>query len=218
MQCGDLSLLQNWRAKVGESDCLAVPARGAVGTYGLVAWWNEGLTPVDRVRICERYQGGANELIEIEEFVPGRSPIGYLLDLATWFKSRSDRVLLRKILAQAERILDADTAANDAHFLYSAVAEEYFDRGRASEEDKEAAARACLMQIANSAAAASYFREKKWDQLPNHRGYQILAEMLEDDGQYVEVVHLAEQADREGWGRAMHETWSELRIRCTKHL
>ena len=78
-------------------------AIGDLDYYGLLGWWFETFTPIERQYIVERYQpmgGRKNSLIEGEITYSSGSAENFLAGLLSWFRSPNDTEIFKRILSK----------------------------------------------------------------------------------------------------------------------
>lgn len=135
--------------------------------------------------------------------------------LATRFGKEDGPYLFKKIMDEAEKLLQENHSVTDAHFVYQQKLETWYkNHGRwpnAVEETKQA----CRQQIAISERAAKKFRkEYEGIDLPRHAGYQQLSRILEEEENFTEVVKLCHEAQVQGWAG----DWKKRAERCRKKM
>jgi hypothetical protein len=211
----------------------AAPARqetveGFIGHYGLSDWWLATFDADERPHIEERYRPplppeappamADGQLTHGRVTWPVRSAAAFLTGLASWFFTRRDRHLARRMLAKAEQLLEEQRRPPvlDWHFLDQALIRAYYPDRR----DPVAFAQvvvAAERQIALAPRAAAAFRRINPDApLPEHLGYRQLAIAREKQGRLDEAIRLSRQALSQGWAGDWERRIARIERKKTK--
>jgi hypothetical protein len=185
--------------------------QGFIGHYRLTTWWLETFDADERAHIEQRYRPqlppeappemAEGQLTHGRVTWRTRSAVSFLTGLATWFFSRRDRHLARRMLAKAEQLLDEQSRPSvlERYFLEQSIIRAYYPDRR----DPVAFAQvvvAAERQIALAPRAAAAFRRLNPDAaLPEHLGYRQLAIAREKQGRLDEAMRLSRQALAQGW-------------------
>jgi tetratricopeptide (TPR) repeat protein len=197
---------------------------GQIGFFGLVEWWLSTFTPTERIHIEERYKpfvagrghpaAAGSRLTTGKVKSAGDSAAYFLQDLAFSFTRRDDRHIARRILSKAEE-LAANAPVLDRHFLYLKIIQTYNPDRDVDPGALDKVIDACQRQIDLAPEAAPVFRLRfRGARLPEHRGFEQLANIREKLGEYKEAIRLNKEALRQGWVG----DWKMRIDRCEKKL
>jgi len=172
---------------------------GYIRAYGLESWWNDSFTSDEQKYIVDKFQpmGGSSNMLVEGNLQPGReSKSMFLANLASWFKTKKDLDIARKMILEAEKSF-AELSHMDQHFYYSHLIEHYY-LDRENPESLEASIQACENQIRISKNVKLAFM-KDMQNLPSHKGFIQLAIIEEKKKNYEKAIQLSEKALDEGW-------------------
>lgn len=180
-------------------------------------WWQTELTSEERALIGERFDPlGASGADTIEALLSGadRRPANTLTGIAGHVNKPDSRRLAQRLAAKAVEVGERTRGVLDEHFAWAYITKtNYPDR-----EDDAAFARAvagCEGQIAMSKRAKKAFqRDKAFEELPGHAGFQQLAIIRAKQGRYADAIEVCEQARIEGWAG----DWDKRIARYSKKL
>lgn len=193
--------------------------QGEIGYFKLTDWWLSVLTEDDRKTIIERYQpvGGSSyslthgDIKTIQTATGSQTVIGFLSNLLTWFQEPALRHIAYKIIDKADQLISKKGNVLNKHFFYQAKMQVYY---RNRDEDPFAldkAIEACYQQIELSESALA-----AWQGLiiPTHAGFKQLCIIREKQGNYEEVIKLAQTALNHGW----NGDWEKRIDKCKKKI
>jgi hypothetical protein len=177
---------------------------GYIALFNLKNWWNSSFSETERKHITEVYQplGGGDGSLTTGDLLHADDDheLMFLSTLAGWFNNPKDRAIAYKIISKAEEYVPSTKDIIDVHFFYPMKMRiSYADRD--NPDSLKVAIKACEEQIKISDKTAVAFKKQyKNSDLPLHEGYQQLCIIYDKQGKYEEVVQLAEQAKKQGWG------------------
>lgn len=172
---------------------------GYIRAYELEDWWNNSFTVEQQKYITNKYQplgGRENMLTEGDINVSGEPKTLFLANLATWFNTKKDLEIARKIIIEAEKSFGNMSFMKQHYYFLTLIKHYYLDRE--NPESFDAAIRACENQISISKKVKHEFK-KDGDILPSHTGFQQLAIIEEKRKNYKRAIDLSKQALKEGW-------------------
>lgn len=82
------------------------PIEGYIGFYGLVDWWLDEFSEQERQYMVDRFKplGGTPEELIKGKFTTDHPATQFLNELATWFKSKQDSHLVKRIYKKMEEL------------------------------------------------------------------------------------------------------------------
>jgi len=172
---------------------------GYIRAFGLETWWNDSFTSDEQKYIVDKFQpmGGSSNMLVEGNLQPDReSKSMFLANLASWFKTKKDLDIARKMILEAEKSLSG-LSYMDQHFYYTNLIEHYY-LDRENPESFEASIQACENQIRISKNVKLAFM-KDMQALPGHKGFIQLAIIEEKRNNYEKAIQLSEKALDEGW-------------------
>lgn len=191
---------------------------GAIGFYGLEAWWQSDFSEKERKRILDKYQPlglSDSPLIQGKHYNENESAVKFLSGMSAWFSTQPDRPIAYKLLGKAESLIDQNTQVLDKHFFYEEKINIFYKDRELIQGHLEKAMEACEKQISFSPKAAKAFKDEFKGKLrPGHRGFQQLAIVKEKQKQFEKVIALCEQALSEDWSG----DWEHRMNRCRKKM
>lgn len=190
------------------------PIGGHIAFYGLERWWNKTFSEKEASYIEDRYKplgaGPSYSLVRGTILNSSQSAAGFLTGLSSWFSAPRDRSLQLRILQEAEsRAKDV----MDRHFIYSCLIEHFHYGVREKKNNKPETIRYCERQVDISGSALKEFKKNyPKSPLPGHVGFQTLAVIREQDGDFEAVIDLSNRARKEGWAG----DWDKRIDRCKR--
>ena len=190
---------------------------GAIGYFGLADWWLSTFSECERERIESLYRpmghSSPRPLTQGQIILTSQRPAQLLWALAGWLQKPPDRLLARRVLAEALELAEAEGDVLDQHFTYQAMIDTFYRDRDTDAEALETAITACESQIALAPKAALAFRGEYSDSpLPAHRGFQQLAIIREKQRNYAEAIRVCRRALEQGWAG----DWERRIGRCEK--
>jgi hypothetical protein len=189
---------------------------GEIAYFGLETWWMNELSPEERATILSVYSTSGfskNSLIEGKITYSSQTTVAFLTGLLGWFKKPEYAKISSKIIKHIESKSTAKGSVMDRHFFLSTKIQNLYRNRDTDASALPATIEACkeLISIAPSAKRA-FLREYPESPLPSHVGYNQLCIILEKQKNYEEVIHLAKQAEGQGW----MGDWDKRIERCIK--
>lgn len=188
---------------------------GYIKAHKLEQWWEDNFNGEERKYIISKYQPmGASEniLVEGSRDTNRVSKAYFLANLASWFNTKKDLEIARKMILESEKRLHK-MSISDEHFYYLQLIKFYY-LDRENEESFNSAIKACECQINISKEARKYFLKKYGHPLPAHTGFKQLAIIEEKRKNYNRAIELSKRAKLEGWT----DDWDKRIKRLEKKL
>ena len=195
----------------------------------LITWWITAFTEEERKYISSKYDPLIVGVMDDSNIDKARKTITFegpgrvkLYGLSTWFRSRKDRDIERRLLEKSEAIALEEGNLEDLHWTYRWMIPHYY-RGR--DEDTDALARAidaCEKQIAIAPKVAQMMVAEEWfasnesegGLLPEHTGFKQLAIIRAKQANYEEAIKISKAALGQGW----NGDWEKRIARYEKSL
>ena len=176
--------------------------KGIIGKFNLDNWWNNELTAEERKIIDTVYAPMASNGTLTGMLTSGNVDMfdngtAFMANLLSWFHKPEYYQIINKIVKQADLMANNEKNAIEKHFYYLSKIKAFYPCREQFPEALDLAIKACEEQIKNSKEAITAF--KKEGGLPEHTGFKQLCIIRDKQGNYLEVIRLAEQAKNEGW-------------------
>lgn len=190
---------------------------GYLRYFHLEDWWLTTFSESERNyiedTIAPREQG--SYLTKGEVLGTSQTKLRLIGSLAKRFGQEDGSHLFKKIMDEAEKLIQESHSVIDEHYVYQQKLETWYkNRGKWPNAIQEAK-QACRQQIAVSQEAAKEFRKEYKDMnLPRHAGYQQLSRILEEEENLSEVIKLCDEARVQGWPG----DWKKRAERCRKKM
>jgi len=185
---------------------LPTEVQGELSCFGLGDWWQQTFAPAEQARIEAAYQrpgtsGGSRPLTTGSRSSAFQTAAGLLTAMAGQLrKESSDRALACKILAKAEDRALAEDDILGLHFTYQELIRLHYTWREQFADALDLAFAACYKQTRIAPRAAKAFHDLYPARaLPVHVGYELMATILEKQGDCVQAVECCKQAQAEGW-------------------
>lgn len=174
-------------------------AGGYIAGYHLEEWWQNNFTEQEKIYINKKYEPMGESkgmLTKGSPIVMNTNVSMFLINLASWFSTKADIEIARKMIIEAERRY-TNLPIIDLHFYYMQLIKFYY-LDRENKESFEKAILACEKQISISEQARNAFISKHGS-LPSHTGFKQLAIIEEKRKNYERALVLSKRAKKEGW-------------------
>lgn len=188
---------------------------GYIKAYNLEKWWENNFDKEEQEYIVSKYQPmglSENILIEGNQDISRTSKAYFLANLASWFNTKKDFEIARKIILESKKHL-GKMSIDEEHFYYLQLIKFYY-RDRENEESFNSAIEACENQINISKEVRKYFIKEFGDPLPSHTGFKQLAIIEEKRKNFDKAIALSKRAKEEGWSG----DWDKRIIRLEKKI
>jgi len=185
---------------------LPTEVEGELSCFGLGDWWLQTFTAAEQARIEAAYQrpgvpGGSRPLTAGNRSSAFQTAAGLLTAMAGQIrKNPDDRGLACKILAKAEDRALAEEDILGLHFVYQELIRLHYTWREQFAGALDLAFAACYKQTRIAPQAAKAFHDLYPARaLPVHVGYELMATILEKQGDCAQAVECCKQAQAEGW-------------------
>jgi hypothetical protein len=180
--------------------------RGELGCFGLGQWWLQTFTPAEQARIEAAYQQSSQSSTR-RPLTKGNRSSGYqtaaglLTAIAGQLrKSPDDRGLAGKILAKAEDRALAEDDILGLHFTYQELVRLHYTWRQEFADAFDLAFAACYKLTRIAPQVVKAFRDTYPGRaLPVHVGYELMAAILEKQGDCAQGIEYCKKAQAEGW-------------------
>jgi hypothetical protein len=180
--------------------------RGELGCFGLGDWWLQTFTAAEQARLEAAYQqpgrpSGRKPLTKGNRSSAYQTAAGLLTAIAGQLrKSPEDRGLACRILTKAEDRALADDDILGLHFTYQELIRLHYTWREQFADALDLAFAACYKQTRIAPQAVKAFRDTYAGRvLPVHVGYELMAAILEKQGDCAQAIECCKQAQAEGW-------------------
>jgi len=191
--------------------------QGLLGYFGLGDWWLTSFTEDERRYIQEKHKPmgeSPDSLTRGDIGSTTQTAAGFLLSLSSWFVGPGNRHLAIRILEKADSLAGSEVL--DRHFVCSQMIEVFHRERETDPAYLDAALAACRRQIAIAPEAARAWQAEYGPPLPDHRGFEQLAIVLERQADYEEAIRLCEEAKAQGWGGDWDKRIAQCRSKAGK--
>lgn len=174
---------------------------GYIGLLNLTDWWFSTFTEEERTYINLKYQpmGSAENTLISGNVTCNVSTAKFLANLSSWFLSKKDLEIAKKIVVKAEQLYDDNIDIEGKHFYFYMLIKVYY-KDRDNIESYKKDIEYCQKQIDISPQVRRYFlKQYPKSNLPAHTGFEQLAIIEEKNGNYKKALALSEKAKSEGW-------------------
>lgn len=115
---------------ITDEKLIGIPSKtSTVAYYGLLTWWNDSFTIIQKNYIINKYRPmGGGGLLDNNVTGSSVSVINFLIGLQSWFTTLRDENISEKILLKAESLISDNIPLLDIHFLYSCFIEHYYKK------------------------------------------------------------------------------------------
>ncbi len=201
------------------------PCPSSQGTE-LSTWWINAFTEEERKYISSKYDPLVMSDSNIDKAQgtitfdgPGRVK---LHGLSTWFRSRKDRDIERRLLEKSESVALEEGNVEDLHRTYRWMIPHYYKDRNEDTDALEKAISACKRQIDIAPQMAQVFMKEDWfssdnsegEGFPEHTGFKQLAIILAKQGDFREAIRISKTALEQGW----NGDWEKRIARYEKSL
>ena len=175
---------------------------GDIAYYGLTEWWLNELTEAERNTIRNTFKPIMRERLIDEGHIESssQSKLAFLGVLAEWFKKKEYYHIAKKILNEGEKIYSQNKNALDLHYFCLSAIRVYYANREGDEDALNRAIEYCERQISIAPKVKKALKkEYPSNSLPCHTGYQQLAIIYEMQKLYGKALHIAYEAQEQGW-------------------
>ena len=195
--------------------------QGVIGKYKLEDWWNKEFAAEERTTIQAVFapmssDGTMDGILTSGNGDFADSCFEFLTILLNWFHKPEYYSIITKIINLADSMLSTENDVTKKHFYFLQKIRAYYPCRDQFPEALELAIKACEEQISISQDAAKTF--KKEGGIPEHTGFKQLCIIREKQGNWEEVIRLAEQAKSEGWSDGTAGGWDKRIEKARKKL
>ena len=180
--------------------------QGDLGYFGLGHWWLHTFTLAQQEYIEAAYQppdlpAASRPLTKGKRSSDAQTAACLLTAIATGlFKRPDDRGLACQILAKAEDRALAEGDMLGLHFTYQEMVRLHHTWREQFTDALDLAFAASYKQMRIAPQVAAAFHEAYPDKpLPPHIGYEMMAAILEKQGDYAQAIDLCKQARSQNW-------------------
>lgn len=175
---------------------------GDIAYYELTEWWLNELTEEERNIIRNTFKPMMRERLIDEGHIESssQSKLAFLGILAEWFKKKEYYYIAKKILNEGEKIYSQNKDVLDLHYFCLAAIRVYYANREVDEDAFNKAIEYCERQISLAPKVKKALKkEYPLNVLPCHTGYQQLAIIYEKQKKYEQALHIACEAQEQGW-------------------
>lgn len=177
-----------------------VPNQGFIAHYQLTHWWTNQLSKHERERIQESCDPIGERRLTTGQIrqAPG-SAAALLNSLVQDLHAPEDRLLAIKLLNKALELAERNFNIKDTYIIYDRLIELHHRYRITHHESKQQAINICQAQIQIAPEVAQQYFQEQVENLPRHRGFEILSVIEEKDARYEEAILLCHTAQNQGW-------------------
>jgi hypothetical protein len=207
--------------------------KGLIGKYKLENWWNSEFTVDERAIIESVFTPMSSEgvmtgiLTSGNIDVIGQTCLQFIFGLLSWFHKPEYYQIINKIVKLGDSMVNTEKDVLNKHSYFLHKIKCFYPCREQFPEAMELAIKACEEQIniSNEAALAFKKENQRWTGkppeecgLPEHTGFKQLCIIREKQGNWQEVIRLAEQAKSRGWNDGTTGGWDKRIEKARKKM
>jgi hypothetical protein len=195
--------------------------KGLIGKYKLENWWNNEFTAEERSVIESVFtpmssSGILTGILTSGNDTSNETCFEFISVLLGWFHKPEYYQIANKIIKLGDSMISTEKNVFNKHFYFLHKIKCFYSCREQFPEALELAIKACEEQINISKEAAKAF--KKDGNIPEHTGFKQLCIIREKQGNWQEVIRLAEQAKSQGWKDGTAGGWDKRIEKAKKKL
>lgn len=176
---------------------------GYIKHHNLQDWWLNELSKEDRELIKSQYKCPKMNCLAIDKgqiLDDNYRPLEFFKDLINCLDLTKDLDLCIKIIKKAEKCIDINSKPLDIYFIYLKAISIYDKNKDSNQLYFNKMIYYCEKQIHISQKVKDDFQKTyKNSRLPVYKGYKVLVDIYEKQGDYDKAIKLCEKAQKEGW-------------------
>jgi hypothetical protein len=195
--------------------------KGLIGKFSLENWWNGEFTADEKETIETIFTPISSNGVMSGILTSGNGDLAdtcfeFLSILLGWFHTPEYYQIIKKIVKLADSMVANEKNVQNKHFYFLHKIKAFYPCREQFPEALELAIKACEEQISISQDVARTF--KKEGGIPEHTGFKQLCIIREKQGNWQEVIRLAEQAKSQGWSDGTTGGWDKRIEKARKKL